>query len=196
MPDLTFSCTCGQVRGTVKGAGPGTGTALVCCCRYCRAAEVYLDQDDPGGDGVNIFQTTADRVEISAGQERLDAFSFSDRGLVRWYARCCKAPLFNTPRSARWGMVSVMADRIDGAEELGPIRAVLYEPQESGKRKTTGAVRAVAGLLKRTAKMQITGGWKNSPLFGKSGRPVVKIAVLPDVVKSHLPLDEEAPLPR
>ena len=186
--DVVFACKCGRIMGRLIETSPRTGTACICHCRFCRAAEVYLDQDDPGWDGVGVFQTRADLLRIDEGLSQLAAFSFSKGGLIRWYARCCKAPLFNTLPNPRWGMVSVSADRFPDPSPLGEIRVVAWEPDETGKRRTTGLLRAIWGVASRAAALQIGNKWRKNPLFGRSQRPIVPVHVLSDIEKAQLPL--------
>lgn len=186
--DVFFSCDCGQIMGRMVDTSPRTGTACICHCRFCRAAEVYLDQTDPGWDGVGVFQTSTDRVRIDEGLDHLKAFSFSKDGLVRWYAGCCKVPMFNTMRNPRWALISVSVDRIPDPSPLGEIKVVAHEPDERGKLHHTGLRHAIWGVLSRAARMQVGSKWKNFPLYGKSQRPIVAVHVLSDIEKKQLPL--------
>lgn len=186
--DVTFSCGCGQIHGVLRDVSPKTGTALVCYCSRCRAAEVFLDQADPQDDGVPLFQTTCDRVVFTAGANQMYAFSFEKRGLIHWYAKCCKVPLFNTTATPTSGFVSVLVNRVSPKEPLGPIKAFLFQDNEGGKQVHKGLYHVIAGATVRAIRMRISGKWKNNPFFGKTRAPISRVHVLSDVEKRHLPV--------
>lgn len=185
---IAFSCHCGQIHGVLDDISPKAGLGLVCFCDQCRASEVYLDQEDPEDNGVAIFQTTADRVRFAAGNDQMYAFSYSKGGLIRWYAKCCKAPLFNTTATPQSGFVGVLVNRLDNKAPLGPIRAMIYRKNEQGKQVHQGLSQVIKAGLSRSARMRLSGRWKKSPFFGKSGAPISRVHVLSDVEKKHLPL--------
>ena len=186
----TFSCTCGKIHGVLTDISEKTGTGIVCHCSQCRAAEVYLDQPDPEDDGVAIFQTTFDHVTFMAGADKMYAFSFEDGKLVRWYASCCKVPLFNTMAEPKSGFVGVIVDRLADTAPLGRIRAMLYQRDENGKQSHTGLRHVIAGGTKRAARMRFTGKWKKNAFFGRSGKPITRVHVLSEIEKHQLPLTD------
>lgn len=184
--DVIFSCECGQIHGVLRDVSAKAGTGLLCHCSRCRAAEVFLDQADPEDDGVALFQTTCDRVVFAAGANQMYAFSFEEGGVIHWYAKCCKVPLFNTLATPETGFVSVLVDRVTPKDPLGPIRALLYKDNGKGKQVHKGLHRVIAGGTKRAVRMRMSGKWKCSPFFGKSGAPISRVHVLSDVEKGHL----------
>lgn len=188
---IAFSCHCGQVHGVLTDISDKTGTGLVCYCHQCRAAEVYLDQQDPEDDGVALFQTTVDHVAFHAGANKMYAFSFDKGGLIRWYAKCCKAPLFNTTAKPQSGFVSAMVDRLDNVTPLGPIKAMIYQDDGKGGQKHKGMRHLITGGMKRSTAMRLTGKWKTTPFFGKSGAPITRVHILSEVEKKHLPLPRD-----
>ncbi len=189
--DVAFACECGQIHGLLTDISEKTGTGLVCHCSQCRAAEVYLDQEDPKEDGVAIFQTTLDHVNFIAGADKMYAFSFDKDRLVHWYASCCKSPLFNTMSEPKTGFVSVMVDRLSDTSALGRIRAMLYVDDGTGKQKHEGLRHVIAAGMKRSAKMRLTKKWKRNDFFGKSGKPITRVHVLSEIEKRHLPLERK-----
>lgn len=188
--DVAFSCECGAIHGVLTDVSEKTGTGIVCHCSQCRASEVFLDQPDPEDDGVAIFQTTVDHVKFTVGADKLYAFSFETGKLIHWYAKCCKVPMFNTMAKPEGGFVGVMVDRLAETAPLGRIKAMLYADNGKGGQSHTGLRHVIIGGTRRAIRMCLTGKWKNSPFFGKSGAPVSKVHVLSKVEKSQLPLEQ------
>lgn len=158
----------------------------MCYCNQCRAAEVFLDQPDPKSNGVALFQTTADRIRFLCGADKMYAFSFAQGGLIHWYARCCKVPLFNTTATPQSGFASVLVDRIPHKDPLGPIRAEIFRDNGKGRQVHHGLPYLIWTGSTRALRMRVTGRWKMSPFFGKSGAPISRVHVLSDVEKGHL----------
>ena len=186
---IAFSCACGEIHGTLRDIDARSGTGLVCFCTYCRAAEVFLDQPDPESDGVGQYQTTPDHVSFAKGGNRMYAFSFAQDGLIRWYAKCCKVPLFITPPDPKKAQVNVLVDRLAETGPLGPIRAMLFQPDGAGRRTHAGLRQLRIAQWRRAWRMRRTGAWKTSPFFGKSGAPISRVHVLSPIETTHLPLD-------
>ncbi|MGB3245385.1 MAG: hypothetical protein WBB25_12685 [Sulfitobacter sp.] len=67
MVDAAFTCACGIVRGKILNATPKGGNHCVCYCESCRAGALYAGDRDPVRSGVELFQTTADRIVIQDG---------------------------------------------------------------------------------------------------------------------------------
>ena len=115
---LSLRCECGQVQGTVE-----TGhdyTRATCYCRDCQAYAHFLERPGllDGQGGTDIVAMNPAAVRITAGQQHIACMSLSDKGLLRWYAACCRAPLGNTPRDGKVAYVGMVA------ASLGPTAAV------------------------------------------------------------------------
>ncbi|WP_419739965.1 DUF6151 family protein [Ruegeria sp.] len=177
--DLTFSCACGTLTGRITSDGARLGTHAECFCRDCRAAQLYFGQPDPAPGPVEVFQIAPDEVTIDSGAEHLAAMSLSPKGMLRWYAKCCNAPLATTPRTARFPFAGFIALRIDDRARLGPIATRGFVPRPNGKQKHENLAPAVIGLLRRVIKSRLSGGWKNTPFFDpESFEPVVTPTVI------------------
>jgi hypothetical protein len=77
---------------------PRTGNRVVCYCKDCQAFARFLERDDivdPLG-GTDIFQVAPSQVQIAEGARELCCMRLSEKGLVRWYAGCCRTPIGNT----------------------------------------------------------------------------------------------------
>ena len=184
--DLPFACTCGTVRGTLLGVGPGNGLRAECFCHDCRAAELYCGQPDPAPGAVQLYQTVPHRVRFDAGQDQLGVFSFSDTRLLRWQAKCCGAPLCLTARSPKLYFTSFRTDRLKDDTALGPIRGRAFVRKPNGKRGHEGLHRFLVGFVARALKGRISGQWKRSPFFDAEGNPVRSVEIVSDSAQQAL----------
>ncbi len=177
--DIAFSCNCGQVQGTLAADAARSGTHLLCHCRDCRAALLYLEQSDPAPDGVGLFQTTPDQVHFEAGADRLAAFRLGPKGPFRWYATCCKAPLFITLSRANMPFSSILVDRVKDRDALGPVRAQAFIQVPGGTAKHKGAAAMVWRLARNMGAARLSGRWKQTPFFDpQTGTPSGPVHVL------------------
>lgn len=177
--DLTFACDCNTVHGALIGVSPHNGNRVDCYCHDCRAAEVYAGQPDPAPGPVGIFQYKPDKVRIDAGQDQLAVFSFSDKGVLRWQARCCGAPLFNTLRSPKIAFVGIRTDRVSDATALGPVVSRAFVRKANGKRGHDGLRHALFNFASNAITARLTGRWKQTPFFdAATGEPVSKVHVV------------------
>lgn len=106
---LSLHCECGQVQGRVD-----TGQAYVraaCYCSDCQAYARFLGRpaiiDADGGTDIVAMNPSA--VHITSGHQHIACMSFSGKGLLRWYADCCRTPLGNTSRDAMVSYVGMLA---------------------------------------------------------------------------------------
>lgn len=194
--DIAFSCTCGTLSGTLRGAHPRTGTHAVCFCDSCRASALYHNRPDPAPGPVHIFQTTPDRITIDSGMDQLAVMSFGDKNLLRWYAACCGTPMFNTARSAKFSFVGVLTDQLSDTAPLGPIVGRGFIPAKGGKVRHEGLPRLVWRMLSRVAVAGLSGTWKNTIFFDtETLKPSRPVQVLPKDTRAKL-LQEASKNPR
>ncbi|MEM8655867.1 MAG: DUF6151 family protein [Pseudomonadota bacterium] len=184
--DLPFACDCGKLRGTLLGVSPSNGTRAECYCHDCRATELYAGQPDPAPGGVQLYQTVPDRVRFDAGLDQLAVFSLSEKGLLRWQARCCGAVLFNTMRTPKVPFASFRTDRLENDSALGPIRARAFVRKPNGKRGHEGGMRFLFGFVTRALSRRLTGQWKQTPFFNADGASVRDIHVVPEAERTAL----------
>lgn len=176
---LGFACACGTVSGRIEPFARGGGMHVRCHCRDCRAAEIYLGQPDPRPDGVALYQTTPDRIIFDQGRDMLALMALGPKGIYRWYAACCRSPLFNTARTARFPFAGVHVSAIGATERLGPVRGEAFIPKPDGSTRNTGAGAFVYGLLSRSIVAWISGRWRQTPFFDlATGKPVVEPRML------------------
>ncbi len=172
--DLAFSCQCGKLTGRITRDGARLATHAECFCHDCRAAQLYFGQPDPAPGPVEVFQIAPEEFVIETGHEHLAAMKLSPNGMLRWYAKCCNAPLATTPRGPKFPFAGVIAARIADNSALGPITTRGFIPQPNGKQKHEGLGPAIIGLVRRVAKSRLSGSWKKTPFFDPAtGEPVV-----------------------
>jgi hypothetical protein len=138
--DLPLRCRCGHVRGVAGDVSPSNGLRFVCYCKDCQAFARFLERPDvldPVG-GTDIFQMPPGRVKLTAGADALRCLRLSDKGVLRWYADCCRTPIANTAGAGFpiIGMIhSFMDHAADGRarnEVLGAPLCRIYERSATG----------------------------------------------------------------
>lgn len=181
-----ISCRCGTVKGEVDDPSPGAGQRVVCYCDDCQTAAHALgcaELLDANG-GMDIYQTTPDRVRWTEGRDQLRCLRLSPKGLYRFYAACCDTPLGNTlsPRVPFIGLPVVsLSDEARAA--VGPVVARMQGRFAHGEARPEGVhPKAPVDLLLRTGwrlgGALIVGRNKPSPFFSADGALVVEPRVL------------------
>jgi len=176
---LEFSCSCGQMQGHISANAVKSGTHAECSCRDCRAAELYFDQTDPAPGPVDLFQTTPDAINIAQGAEHLGLMRLSPKGTMRWFAKCCDVPMFNTTKSAKFPFVGIKGEVLKDHDRIGKVVSSVFIPRPGGKPTHKGMGRLAFGVISRMIAARLSGRWRQTPFFDvESGRPVAE-PVLP-----------------
>ena len=179
--DISIACACGSFSARVHGVSPDRGNHAICYCVDCQAFVRHLGQEarilDPEG-GTQIYQTQPYRVEITSGADQLALLQLAEKGLYRWYTRCCNTPLCNTMGTAKFSFVGFMVANIaPPLDALGPVR-FRYKREQA-----TAPVAAPSGSLlrfafrtvRKTVRLRLNGKWRETPFFDVStGKSVVK----------------------
>lgn len=176
---MPLRCRCGTVRGELETTR--AYTRATCYCKDCRAFANFLAVpgvlDESGGTDVVPIAPSA--VHFTAGTEHVVCMSLSPKGLLRWYASCCRTPLANTPREPKLpyvGMVTTCVDATPQAldAEFGPRNRVVLNTQSATApvKSTplafvTGGLCILAGVLGARLRREHA-----SPFFDASGRPL------------------------
>lgn len=177
-------CRCGQV--VLRAETPkGSGTRLVCYCKDCRAAaRLCPDPEElltPQG-GVDIWQTTPDRVQIVQGQDNLEILRLSPKGLMRWRTTCCGTPLCNMLEKTRLPFIGLllrpgMPKHPD--QSLGAVAGHVYTvhalPGRGAPAKDIGFKRVGFGLLSRMITTKLSGRGKQNPFLGADGSYIAPV---------------------
>jgi hypothetical protein len=189
--DLPLKCRCGAVQGVVHDVSPSTVNRIVCYCDDCQAFARWLGGEgeilDPHG-GTDISQLSPATLELTAGREHLACVRLSPKGLVRWYAACCRTPVGNGLATRRPPFVGLIAPFVDHAADGRPRDEVMGPPQRvhlrfaRGDRASLGEDRfpldAIARSVRLMARWWLRGDAKRSPLFDEAGA----LRVTPEVM--------------
>jgi len=102
--------------------------------------------------GTDIFQMPTGRLKLTAGADALRCLRLSGKGILRWYADCCRTPIGNTvgPRVPVVGLIhSFMRGEAGGRSLSAVLGAPLCLPHLCwlGQRAAAGG-RAAAGLVR------------------------------------------------
>lgn len=172
--DLSFRCRCGAVTGVLVAPGPRVGDHVVCHCTDCQtfarrlgAADRVLD----GHAGTALYQGRCASMRITGGRDRLGCFHLTRKPTLRWYARCCDTPLFNSYRNGRIAYITTLVANADpGRRErlLGPPIGHLFIDEATGGAGGLPPL-AMRTLMRRFARRMIldilTGDRRRAALF-------------------------------
>lgn len=151
---------------------PSEGTHVLCKCRSCRRALELFGLAELADGGVDLFQTTPDRIAFATGLDRLAVMSLTPKGLLRWYARCCDTPMFNTFRSPALPFAGVLVHSLADPAPLGPIVATGFITGPDGKQRHDHGNRVIWRFAKRTLAAKLSGRARRNPFFDSTGQPI------------------------
>jgi hypothetical protein len=178
------------VRGVAVDVSPAWSSHVVCYCDDCQAYARFLGtpgiMDDHGG--TDVFQVPPARVRITEGLDALESMRLSKKGLLRWYAGCCRTPVGNTV-NARVPFIGVIHSFRSREDDVGRRPDVLAEPVGIWGRyaiggappgvETTTSFSLVARFAANLLRWKFSGQGSPSPLFDeKTGAPRAKPKVL------------------
>jgi hypothetical protein len=193
--DLSLRCTCGDLRGWLRSAGPRSGNRCICYCDDCQSFAYFLERAEAILDahgGTDIFQTSPARLEITAGVQHLACMQLRPGSrVVRWYASCCRTPIGNTPAAHRIPFVGVIHSCMDlnatGSSldaVLGPVRGSVFRRFARGDQTELPERLPVVQIL-RLARMVLVARLRRdrlrSPFFDSTG----KLKVAPRVLSAE-----------
>ncbi|MCK6550788.1 DUF6151 family protein [Myxococcota bacterium] len=188
MSSHPLRCRCGRLQGVVAPTHPAN--RCICYCRDCRAFARHLGHTEDVLDahgGSEIVQVPPANVAITQGLEELACLKLTDKGLMRWYARCCRTPIGNTVSTRDFSFVGLghTCLRAGGGDldaSFGPVTMIV-----NGKSAIGGALRdrgVLAGITKImgfVAKARLTGSHRQTPFFDPAtGASIVTPLVLTD----------------
>jgi hypothetical protein len=179
--DLSIACTCRQVLGVAHGVEKGAVNFITCYCADCQAFARFLGNAGMinSRGGTPIVQLPLNQVDFEAGVEKLALMRLSEKGLARWYASCCRAPMGNTvgPVLPFVGCPISMFVGVDAATllaRLGPPASFYGRDAIGGRQNDLPATAKPWPLLRSTWrlvrwKMQNKG--KANAYFDEQGQP-------------------------
>jgi hypothetical protein len=181
-----LQCQCGTVKGFV--ANPRDCNRVICYCKDCQAFAHFLRRDDVLDErgGSDVIQVLPKNVTFTAGTESLACMRLTDKGLLRWYAKCCNTPMGNTLSTPKLSFVGLVHSCLRSPQRslddaFGPVRAWFNANSATGepKPKEAGMGTVMWWFFSRVLKARINGEWKRNPFFdAASGKPIVTPTVL------------------
>jgi hypothetical protein len=181
-----LQCRCGAITGLVDR--PETANRVVCYCGDCRAFAKWLGQDDILDDrgGSDVIQVLPRNVTFTGGADFLRCMRLTPKGLLRWYAGCCRTPIGNTLDTPTFSFIGLVHSCLQSPiqpldRSFGPVRAWVNTESAIGEPKPAprGMSRVIYWFIATTAKARINGDYKCSPFFqADSGTPIVVPQVL------------------
>lgn len=182
-----LQCSCGTIKGVLKN--PQNANRAVCYCKDCQAFARFLGKeretlDERGGS--EIIQVLQKNVVIAQGAEALACMRLSEKGMVRWYAACCKTPIGNTLANHKISFIGLLHNCLESSDRslqdsFGPIRCVVNPQGAIGEPKPKGygggaMLRWFAGTI---LKARFNGDYKLTPFFSNdTGLPIAAPQVL------------------
>jgi Family of unknown function (DUF6151) len=184
---ISLRCACGAVRGNFD-AVPTGGRRGACHCLDCQAAARWLGRDDilDAHGATEVLPTWPAQIHISAGAAEIRLLRLSSKGLHRWYAGCCRAPLANSFGHTRLPFTGLIRARLDATDaallaRFGPVHGIQGRyapggcPPGAARTATADDIRGVLVLLARGL---VRGAKTPSPFFDRHGQPIVAATVL------------------
>ncbi len=183
-------CECGVVEGYVTS--PQVAARAVCYCRDCQAFARFLGASERilnSQGGTDIIATVPRHVHFTKGAEQLRCMRLSEKGLLRWYAACCRTPIGNTPPNPKLPYVGLVRSCLRGSSNeiddvFGLARISLNTASANGPVSPTRTA-TLMGLLKIIRNVlgaRLSGASRDNPFFRTgSGEPVS----MPETLKPH-----------
>lgn len=178
--DLPIRCSCGTLRGIVRGASRRNGKRAICHCDDCQKYAHFLQRADEILDahgGTEILQTSPARLQLASGVERLACVRLTPKGILRWYADCCHTPIGNTPATRTLPYLGLVHSCLDPTEArpmldslLGPVQLRVFACHARGDRAVPDAhdglpVTAILPVMGRVLIWRLRGDHRRSPFF-------------------------------
>jgi hypothetical protein len=180
-----LQCRCGTIKGWVSD--PHSANRVVCYCKDCQAFARALGQESETLDaqgGSDIVQALPKNVTFTQGTEALACMRLTDKGMVRWYAGCCKTPIGNTLENYKISFIGLLHNCLETPEHslqnsFGAVRAYANPHGAIGepKPKAAGVGTTIWWLVKTILKARVNGDYKRTPFF-RDGKPIATPRVL------------------
>jgi hypothetical protein len=179
---------------------PGNANHGVCYCRDCQAFAHFLGRasevlDERGG--TEVIQTLPRNVVFTQGIEALACMRLTPKGLVRWYAGCCKTPIGNTLATPKLSFVGLIHTCLEGAAEapgsldpvFGPVRCWVNPSGAKGepKPKVAGQWQVLGWFFRKVLVARLNGEYRQTPFFETAtGKPVVTPRILTEPERAQI----------
>jgi hypothetical protein len=165
-------------------ANPRSSNRVLCYCADCQAFAHFLGDaqrvlDARGGS--DVIQVLPKNVAFTQGLDALACMRLRPKGLLRWYARCCRTPIGNTlptPKLSFIGLVHscLAGDGVSLDESCGPVGVWVNTQGAKGdpKPKAAGSGKMIRWFLRTALRARFNGDYRRNPLFHpETGAPIV-----------------------
>ena len=185
-------CRCCALQGHVELND--RSNRMVCYCQDCQAFARFLGPADQVLDaqgGSDIVQLAPHRIKITQGASHLAVMRLSSKGMLRWYAACCRTPVGNTMTSRNMPFTGLLAQCLDTSPleaAFGPVQGSVNTASAIGepKPRAFGMAASLLRILGMVAGSRLSGRYKNTPFFTASGAPVAEPTVLSAEARARL----------
>lgn len=183
----TLQCQCGALRGHISH----TELALrgVCYCKDCRAYSYHLKTESLTHDvlgGAEFVATQSKYLSFTEGTQYLACLSLTEKGLLRWYTKCCNTPIGNTTRNWKFPYVGLISACLKADtksfEHTFPkiqMRVNTGSANQAQPKMLFSTVVSLAGFMPRVIASGINGSYKQTPFFAApAGSPIIPVDIL------------------
>lgn len=177
----SLRCRCGRVKGVVA-EGADSNHAL-CYCKDCQAFAHFLGRardvlDERGGS--DIVQVLPKNITFTQGVDALACMRLTPKGLLRWYADCCKTPIGNTLATPKMSFIGLVHSCLENPAAFGPVNVWVNTQSAKGepKPKQVGMGATAAWFFRTVLRARFNGDYKRTPFFRADGAPIVTPRVL------------------
>jgi hypothetical protein len=143
--------------------------------------------------GTEVVASLPKQVQFTDGQQALACLSLSPRGILRWYAECCRTPIGNTPRNPNVAYVGLIHSCLEAhspslKSSFGPLRMAVNTKSAIGKVESTpvGTVIGVLTLMRALLGARLSGSYRENPFFvAGSATPIRQPYVLSEAEREQ-----------
>jgi hypothetical protein len=181
-----LQCRCETIKGFVQD--PRTVNHALCYCRDCQAFAHFLGQENAVLDaigGTEVVQVPPSSITITRGSASLACMRLTEKGLLRWYADCCKTPIGNTLANYQFSFIGIVHNCLENAQvpirdSFGPIGTYVNTngAHVTPKPKSAGVGSGVYRILAIAARARLNGDYQRNPFFSADGIPIAVPRIL------------------
>jgi hypothetical protein len=170
-------------------ANPRRANRGICYCKDCQAFAHFLGDaarvlDARGGS--DVIQVLPKDLTFTQGIDALACMRLTPKGMVRWYASCCRTPIGNTLPTPKLSFIGLLHSCLEGPrisldESFGPVAMWVNTKSAKGepKPKDAGGGKMLSWFLRTVLKARYNGDYKLNPLFrSETGAPIVTPQIL------------------
>lgn len=186
---IPLRCQCGLITGQMTTLSSNGWNRFVCLCDDCQAYALWLGREQTileEDGGTEIVPVTPDNLKILTGSENIRRMKFSEKGLDRWYAGCCKTPIGNTPNAGvpYVGVVHnfIYVEGSAKADLLGPVRGRIQgkfgKPPLKAGTSNKAPLSVIFAMIKFMIPAYLRGRKRPHPFYSDAGEPVAPAEIL------------------